>query len=403
MSKLELVRQNFPDHFDAALNNVQDPSGDKRKYLLWIARQLSLGCNAIDIENTLKFFHDNPDKFKVKDIHKYKTLKDLEDLVKEFGMSSRQSKFKDKEGGVKIYEDDNLMVIRVDDKPAMVLYGANTRWCTTMKDHHYYEDYVVQGHDFYIVIRKKDNALASTKYAIVRKGLLEFKVYDAQDNYARSFSDEEEEKLRNAIGAIIADKPPKNYLREVENRNVPADEAAEWLKTQSQTTIDFIEGRRPELRFVARTPDELIEIFKSPTNKIHIKSMGEDRLVAVATRLKDVHDKSTYPVKIEILRVLQGKNRLLFEHDKDHRVRAKVIEGVDPEKAREFFKDHSLEVVRAAARRVDVKFLLEWPSKSNSSRKRSVVNEVIVERISQPLVRAFVLNQPPEVLEKLMT
>jgi len=400
MNRLDIVKEKFPDHYEEAIK-VEDPSG-KQKYLLWIAKQLSGGHNAPDISQTLKFFHENPEKFEIKDIHKYKDLKDLENIVKEFGISNRQAKAQDKEGSEKIFEDDNLMVIRIDDKPAMVLYGANTRWCTTMKDQTYYEDYVSQGNDFYIVIRKAHKSLASSKYAIVRKGLLDFSLYDAQDNYARSFSENEEDALRDAIKAIVSDRPPRNYLRMVCSGKISGQEAAEWLKAQTDVTRNYVENKRPDLKFVYKTTDQLIEIFTSQWNIKYLKTIDHEKIVEMADKLKDIKDKNKAQVKIEILKYLKCKERLVLANDSDARVRATVVDGLDAENAKAFFSDNSLVVFKAAARKVDVQFLLGFASKSKSSRKKKAANEVIVDRISQELVREFVLNQPPEVLVNLM-
>jgi len=402
MNRLDRVKETFPDHYEAALK-VEDPSGQKHKYLLWIAKQLSSGHNSPDISQTLKFFDENPDKFKVRDIHKYKDLKDLEDIVKEFGLSNRQAKAQDKEGAEKIFEDDNLMVIRIDDKPAMVLYGANTRWCTTMKDQTYYEDYVSQGNDFYIVIRKNQHALGSAKYAIVRKSLLEFSVYDAMDNFARSFSEDEEDKLRDAIKAIISDKPPKNYLRLVVGGKIPGPEAAEWLRLQTPITRDYVESKRPDLKFVYKTTDELIQIFADQWNRKHLPSIGHERLTEIVARLKDLKDKIHIALKLDILKFIrEEEDRLQLAKDTDPRVRARVVEGLGPDRAKAFFTDNALAVFKVAARKVDVQFLLDFASKSKSSRKKQAANEVILERICQDKVRSFVLNQPKEVLRDLM-
>jgi len=401
MNRVDLVKTNFPDHFEAALA-IEDPSGSKHKYLLWIAKQLSSGHNAPDINQTIKFFHENPDKFEVKDIYKYKDLKDVEDLVKEFGMSNRQSKLQDKQGSEKIYEDDNLTVVRIDDKPAMVLYGANTRWCTTMKDQTYYEDYVAQGNDFYIVIRKVEKALGSSKYAVVRKGLLDFQVYDAKDNYARSFSEEEADKLRDALKAIISDKPPKNYIRLVVNSQVPAEDAVEWLKAQTKVTREYIENKRPDLKYVSRTADELIGIFTNQWNLKYMCKIDAAKRSEMAQKLCSMTDKDKTSVKLALIHLLKESDKLLFAKDKNPTVRTKVVEGLKGSKAKEFLSDQSLVVFKMAARKVDVQLLLDWAAKSKSTKKKKAINEVIVERISQEKVREFILNQPKEVIKDLM-
>ncbi len=401
MNRLELIKTKFPEHYEDALI-VEDPTGKKHKYLLWIANQLSKGHNSTDISQTLKFFNDNHKKFKIKDINKYQDLKDLENIVKEFGLSNRQAKEKDKEGAVKIYEDDNLMVIRIDDKPAMIVYGANTQWCTTMQDQSYYEDYVANGNDFYIAIRKNPTALASHKYAIVKKGLLDFRVYDDQDHQARSFSEKEEDIMRDVIKAIVSDNPPKNYLLSVVSSKVSALEAAEWLKKQNKITQDYVEGKRPELRFIYKTASELISIFKNSYTRRNLEKIEYQKLLDMAVLLKDMPDKCFLDLKLDVIKALKPPDNYLFAQDKDPKVRSKVIETSDSDKAKDFLSDQSLSVFKTAARKIDVQSLIEFAHNTKSSRKKKAANEVIVERISQEKVREFILNQPKEILKDLM-
>jgi hypothetical protein len=403
MNRKALVQKKFPKQFAAALA-VEDPSQGKNKYLLWIAQQLKNGHNAADISSTVKFFHDNPDRFAQKDIHKYKDLKELEDLIKEMGLSKRKEKAKDKEGAEKIFENDDFLCVRVDDKPAMITYGSNTKWCTTMKDQQYYEDYVNQGNDFYILITKNSKVIRSSKYAVVRRGLLEFQVYDAKDSYSRSFTEEEEDRLREVVQAIVADKPPKNYLREVCAGNIPAAEAAEWMKTQSKVTREYIEGKRPDLQLLCKTTNELIDIFANPWQRRHLGEIEYEKLLEVARTLSGKKDKKTelYGLKGDLVDKLRENDKLIFASDCDARIRTKVAAQVTGEQAKEFFGDRSLSVFRSAARHVEIDYLFDFAEKTKSTRKKRAANEVIIERISQEKVRAFVLNQPRDTIKSLM-
>lgn len=405
MNRKALVEKKFPEHAEAALK-VEDYSRGKNKYLLWIAQQLKNGHNIEDIDATVKFFHENPSRFKEKDIHKYKDLKTLEDLIKGMGLSRRQEKGKDKEGAQKIFENDDFLCIRVDDKPAMITYGANTKWCTTMKDHHYYEDYVNGGNDFYILISKKSKkertGILSDKYAIVRKGLLEFQVYDSQDTYHRSFTEEEEDVLRHVVQAIVVDKPPKNYLRLVCDGTVLASEAAAWLKRQSKVTQAYVEGKRPDLQFLTKTTDELIEIFSDSWQHRHMHNMDYDRIKTIAETLCQKKNKKYYQLKLVVVRKLKGDDVLLFKNDFDARIRAQVASTAGQIHAPKFFEDRAISVLKNAARKATIDYLFDFTDTTKSTRKRKAVNEVIIERISQEKVRKFILEQPREVLKGLM-
>ena len=403
MNRKELVQKKFPKQAAAALA-IEDPSQGKNKYLIWIAQQLKNGHNAADITSTVKFFHENPDRFAQKDIHKYKDLKELEDLIKELGLSKRQVKAKDKEGAEKIFENDDFLCIRVDDKPAMITYGANTKWCTTMKDQQYYEDYVTQGNDFYILITKNPKVVRSSKYAIVRRGLLEFQVYDATDSYSRSFTEQEEDHLREVVQAIVADKPPKNYLREVCAGKIPTAEAAEWLKSQSKVTQKYVENKRPDLQFLCKTINELINIFANTWQRRHMDNMDYAKLLEMAKKVVEKKDKKKelYGLKSDLVNKLKDDDKLVFANDCDARIRTKVAAQVTSDQAKEFFGDRSLSVFRSAARRVDVDYLFDFADKTKSTRKKKAANEVIIERISQEKVRVFVLNQSRDTIKSLM-
>ena len=401
MNRKALLEKKFPEVAESALA-IPDPTKGKNKYLIWIAQQLQKGYKAEDITSTIAFFHENPDRFEQKDIFKYEALKDLEDLVKEMGLSKRQEKEKDKEGATKIFEDDNFLVVRVDDKPAMIAYGANTRWCTTMKDQHYYEDYVVGGNDFYIIITKNPKAAKSSKYAVARKGFLEFQVYDDQDSYARSFSEKEEDLLRNAVQAIVADKPPKNFIRLICNKQIPANEAIEWLKNQSKKTKDFIERHRPDLIFALKSVDELVEEFTVSWNRRHLRDLDYSIKLDIAKILVTKTNKKYIDLKKNILNMLQDNDILLFAADKDPRIRAAVADRVNAETAKVFFDDRCLSVFKKAAVKVAIDFLFDFVDKTKSTPKKKVANEVIIERISKEKVKDFVLKQPREVIKTLM-
>lgn len=217
MNRLDVVKTKYPDHFEAAVA-IGDPT-KTNKYLLWIATQLSKGYNASDIKGTVDFFHKFNSKFEERDIYKYSDLKVLEDLCKAMPERSKRKEREDlKEYGSEVIADTDIFkVIRVDTKAAMILYGANTKWCTVSKDSTYYEEYVARGSDFYITVFKGKSPLASDKYAIVRTNLLSFEVFASNDVNKRSFTSKEQEVFHDIIAAVAADKPKDNMLRVILN------------------------------------------------------------------------------------------------------------------------------------------------------------------------------------------
>jgi hypothetical protein len=406
MSRKDILLKKYPDYANEALA-IEDPSNGKNKYLIWIANQLKAGHNPADISATLSFFHSNPDRFDEKDIHKYKDLKTLEGIIKEMGLSKRKEKEKNKEGGVKILENEEFLVVRADDKSSMILYGSETEWCTTMKDQVYYEEYVNNGNDFYILISKKKGVFTSSKYAIVRKSFLEFQVYDANDSYAREFTEVEQDKLRIVLQAIIMDKPPKNYLREVCAGNVSAQETLEWLNTQSDVTRGFVEERRSDIKFINMNITQLIKFLsKSTFNLKSIDLIEYSKIVEMAKEISLSKGSRTptahLALKKNILIKLKDDDKLIMAKDKDTCIREMVITKISPEMATQFLNDRSISVLKCAARRVDIAHLLEFANKTKSIRKQKAINEVITERLSKEKVMEFILTQPKNVLMSLI-
>lgn len=243
MNRIEQVKAKYPNFADAAMS-IEDPT-KTHKYLLWIAAQLSKGHSVPDIKGTIDFFHKYNSKFQEKDIYKYEDLKTLEDICKIMPEKSNRRIREDlKEyGSETIFENDIFKVIRVDTKAAMILYGANTKWCTVSKEATFYEDYVVEGNDFYITVFKGKSPLSSNKYAIVRNDLLSFEIFADNDTNMRFFKPQEREILHDAVAAVAADKPKDNMLRVIfKNKNSLSKIQGlnEWVAAQIPSTMKYV-------------------------------------------------------------------------------------------------------------------------------------------------------------------
>jgi len=171
-----------------------DPSPTK-KYLDWMCKQYISDAQGTlaDIFSSIAYFHQNVQRFPKKDIYAYKTLKELEDEVKRIGKIN-QAKNEKLGNAKKLYEDDQFLLIRPDDKNAVMKYGANTQWCITMRDANYYEDYVNDGCVFYFMIDKiaDDNDNQFAKVAIVLKR-------DPEEPYLQFFDAVDEEREQEDI------------------------------------------------------------------------------------------------------------------------------------------------------------------------------------------------------------
>ena len=114
-----------------------------------------IGGRINDAAETIKNFDKYQDRLEKKDINQYENFTELESALRPFVEKSEQKKL---EGQVKkIYEDDRYLVIIPETKDASCKYGANTKWCVTMKDRDHYERYTSGKQKLYFIIDKQNS------------------------------------------------------------------------------------------------------------------------------------------------------------------------------------------------------------------------------------------------------
>ena len=154
--RLEDVKVKYPGH-EAGIDNLpkHDPSGNN-KYLAWMAKSvLDQGSSPKHVIDAINYFHTNVVRFEKKDINQYKTLQELLNAVEV--AKAKVSKKEVKEQGVeKIYDDENVTVVHPKTHAASCKYGANTKWCVTMKNNpDYFRSYSSQGPLFFFMDKRR--------------------------------------------------------------------------------------------------------------------------------------------------------------------------------------------------------------------------------------------------------
>lgn len=154
--RLEDVKAKHPGH-EAGIDNLSknDPSGNN-KYLAWMAKSvLDQGSSPKHVIDAINYFHSNVVRFEKKDINQYKTLQELLNAVEV--AKSKISKKEVKEQGVeKVYDDENVTVVHPKTHAASCKYGANTKWCVTMKNNpDYFRSYSSQGPLFFFMDKRR--------------------------------------------------------------------------------------------------------------------------------------------------------------------------------------------------------------------------------------------------------
>jgi hypothetical protein len=185
-----------------------------------------------------------------KDINQYENPEFITTLMNviDSKKSEREKERELKSQVEKLYEDDDVLVVRPKSFIASCYYGANTKWCTTTKGGSSYFDKYTKTGLLYYFIKKKENK----KYALYRNTEdRKTEVYSAQDflvpldNLRESFPNQND-LIDDLIGVGDFIKVLKQFSRgKIDSRELEdSDEAILKVKPsdplgQSTIVIDF--------------------------------------------------------------------------------------------------------------------------------------------------------------------
>lgn len=204
------LQQKYPQFaVDIKFLSDQDPTPNK-KYLQYAVKQLVSGkALANEISDVMNLFHKHQSKLDDRDINNW-NFTDLRDKLFDIknNKSKRQQNTEIKTTGAQtIYEDDQCKVLLVKDKAAACFYGSGTKWCITMRNEQYYEDYIAKNIVFFFILRKdldQNNPFYKVAIACQRdqdNRIIEQDIFDALDNTRGSVS-ENKNLLRNEANIL---------------------------------------------------------------------------------------------------------------------------------------------------------------------------------------------------------
>ena len=171
-----------------------DPSGNQ-KYLDWMIQQVirgeMLGVTPEYILNLVTQFHNKVQRLDKKDLYQYGGFNELERTINNIKPSRSEIKKIEKEGSIKLYEDDDCLVVVPTTKEGSCHYGSGTKWCTAAKRGNQFENYNEDGVLFYIIQKKPPtnniNGLDFSKIAMyVRHDIIHD--YNGHINYFSHFA-----------------------------------------------------------------------------------------------------------------------------------------------------------------------------------------------------------------------
>ena len=190
-----------------------------------------------------------------KDIAQYenpefiRTLMDIVDSKK----TEREKERELKSQAEKLYEDDDVLVIRPKSYAASCYYGANTKWCTTNKGSSgYFEKYIRTGLLYYFINKKENTKMALYRNTEDRKT----EVYNSQDilvslEYLRESFPNQNDLIDDLIGVGEFIKSLREFTRgKIDYRELEdSDESILKVKPsdppgQSTIVINFDEDEK---------------------------------------------------------------------------------------------------------------------------------------------------------------
>ena len=345
--KIENLKSKYPE-FSEEIDEIsrRDPS-HRNKYVEWAVKQLIDRNKIQDIIPTIELFDRNKDRLKFKDINKYE-LKELESELKDLPRSKRkETRLSKSSGSTKLYEDDQFLFIRIDSKKACVEYGKGTKWCITMDDADYYEDYINDNTIFYFLINKKSSDQETSDvtnkiaYAVQRdleNKIIEIEMFDSTDEIINinpySISDK--------ISWVILDDSPKvpiNIICRFKNNLVSEDEVIRLIsdndgEVRSEVAYRIDPGYLPRMM---NDENELVraDVAGRIDPKYLPKMMNDD-------------DEN---VRLEVAGRIDLKHLPEMMNDDDENVRLVVAQRIDLEYLTRMIDDECQEVRKEVVRR----------------------------------------------------
>ena len=190
-----------------------------------------------------------------KDINQYENPEFIRTLmgIVDGKKTEREKERELKSQAEKLYEDDDVLVVRPKSYAASCYYGANTKWCTTNKgDSGYFEKYIRTGLLYYFIKKKENTKMALYRNTEDRKT----EVYNAQDRLLsledlREQFPNQNDLIDELIGSGEFIKTLRAFTRgKVDSRVLEdSDDAILTVKLsdplgQSTIVIDFDEDKR---------------------------------------------------------------------------------------------------------------------------------------------------------------
>ena len=165
----ENIVENTVENTD--LQEILNSNPVNNRFKVWIFNQLEKGHKKEDIIPTLSFYHTHRNQFK--NLHFYQDFKDLENAVKDLAQSPSKRKLKKIQkdtppDSTLLFENDQGVLYRINNKQACKQLGTGTKWCITMDNATFYEQYQASNVIFYFLLTNLEAPLDKIAFAYQR-------------------------------------------------------------------------------------------------------------------------------------------------------------------------------------------------------------------------------------------
>jgi hypothetical protein len=260
---------------DEILKN--DPSAS-RYCVKFMVEQLAKGHRKEDLFPTVNLYWKIKERFPVeqRELYYWDDLKKLEDACKDLGPSNRSKrKIVKNEGATELYRDSSATLVRLESKEGAVFWGKNTRWCISMENADYYNQYVSENKQRLYVVAYENGEKEAFLVTHVPESPYgpyhRFTIYNAQDQVI--YDD---------------DEPPANKLKLICMTMVhyKADSMVDvdLLKSQLETLgkdvsmsnmIDYVLANQPQIN---KALSRVVKIEDKEITQFHLSKLSDEEI-----------------------------------------------------------------------------------------------------------------------------
>lgn len=285
--RVEVLKQKYPE----LANEIDylagaDPSGGKQKYLQWEVNQLRKGLpegwELHELAYVVLYFTQYMDRIKEKDINKYKSVVDLDEVVTS-AMDEEEVEEKETTNPPLIYDKGGMKIWRMETRAQMCRAGTGSGWCVADPDSSYHWDSYTEGEGRRLWV--VDWVRSKFLVFVYNGRLQEIKDYSNEETEETGELAEELERLE-LVRDIDSDVQRGDDPEEV-RRYVLENETEDW---QSETVPDLMDIAEDLFDEFMRRADE--------TTAYRDEHWGEAEKV-ISQRLRDLPFDATWEVEVE--------------------------------------------------------------------------------------------------------